>query len=186
MGGEGGLLGIALDPNFEENHYIYLYYTYSDFFTPYNKVVRFTESQNQLSKEFVLLDKIPGQFAHDGGRLKFGPDGKLYLTTGDSLNSDLSQDLNSLAGKILRINPDGTIPDDNPFPNFVYSLGHRNPQGLDWDPKTGMLVNSEHGPSGHDEINVIEAGKNYGWPEIVGDETHSKYVSPILHTGKET
>jgi len=186
-GFEGGLLGIALDPNFEENHHIYLYYTYNDFLSTYNKLSRFTESNNQLSDEIILLDKIAGGPFHDGGRIKFGPDGLLYITTGEAGIPDMAQDLNSLGGKILRINPDGTIPDDNPFENSpVYSYGHRNPQGLDWDPVTGKLVISEHGSSAQDEVNVIEPGKNYGWPEIVGDETDPSYISPILHTGDET
>jgi len=190
-GGEGGLLGLALDPNFEENHYIYLYYTYSDFFSTYNKVVRYTESENELSEAFVLVDKIPGTSYHDGGRIKFGPDGMIYITTGDAGNSGLSQDLDSLAGKILRINSDGTIPDDNPYGNLVYSYGHRNPQGIDWN-NEGFLVSSEHGPSGenfrfaHDEINVIKSGENYGWPYVIGDETDPKYQNPILHTGDDT
>jgi len=188
---EGGLLGIALDPNFEENHYIYLYYTYNDFLSTFNKLSRFTESDNKLSDERVLLDKIPGGPFHDGGRIKFGPDGKLYVTTGEAGNRALAQDLDSLGGKILRINSDGTIPDDNPFDSPVYSFGHRNPQGIDWDPVTGKLVSTEHGPSGergfaHDEVNVIEAGKNYGWPDIVGDETKSELISPLLHTGDKT
>jgi len=186
-GFEGGLLGIALDPNFDENHHIYLYYTYNDFLSTYNKLSRFTESNNELSDEIILLDKILGGPIHDGGRIKFGPDGMLYVTTGDAGIPDRAQDLDALGGKILRINPDGTIPDDNPFENSpVYSYGHRNPQGLDWDPVTGKLVISEHGSSAHDEVNVIEPGKNYGWPEIVGDETDPSYTSPILHTGDET
>jgi len=184
---EGGLLGIALDPKFEENHYIYLYYTYNDFLSTYNKVSRFTESNNKLSDEKILLDKIPGGLIHDGGRMKFGPDGKLYITTGEAGFTWNAQDLNSLGGKILRINSDGTIPDDNPFPNSpVFSLGHRNPQGLDWDPITGKLVISEHGGQAHDEVNVIEAGKNYGWPEVVGDETDPNFQNPFFHTGDET
>jgi len=113
--GEGGLLGLTLDPNFEENHYLYLYYTYSEFFGTYNKVVRFTENNNKLSDEMVLIDKIPGASWHDGGRIKFGPDEKLYITTGDAGNADASQDLGSPSGKILRINSDGSIPQDNPF-----------------------------------------------------------------------
>jgi len=186
-GFEGGLLGIALDPNFEENHHIYLYYTYNDFLSTYNKLSRFTESNNELSDELILLDRIAGGPFHDGGRIKFGPDGLLYITTGEAGIPDRAQDLNSLGGKILRINPDGTIPGDNPFDDSpVYSYGHRNPQGLDWDPVTGKLVISEHGSSAHDEVNVIEPGKNYGWPEIVGDETDPSYTSPILHTGDET
>lgn len=187
---EGGLLGMALDPQFESNHHVYLYYTYSELLSTYNRVSRFTESNNALSEEVILIDKIPGAAIHDGGRIKFGPDGKLYVATGDASNASLSQDVDSLAGKILRINPDGTIPADNPFENSpVYSYGHRNPQGFDWDPATGVLVATEHGPSGergfaHDEINIVKPGKNYGWPEIVGDESDIKYASPAFHTGR--
>lgn len=190
-GGEGGLLGIALDPNFEENHFVYLYQTYNEFLSTFNKIVRYKESDNKLVEEKILLDKIPGAIYHDGGRIKFGPDGKLYITTGDAGNTKLAQDLNSLAGKILRINPDGTIPEDNPFENSaIYSYGHRNPQGIDWD-SSGKLIASEHGPSGergraHDEINLIEVGKNYGWPNIVGDEKKEGLVNPILHSGDDT
>jgi len=188
---EGGLLGVALDPDFENNHHLYLYYTYND--SPiFNKVVRFTESENQLSDEVILLDKIPGAVYHDGGRLRFAPDGTLHITTGDATNAVLAQDINSLAGKILRINSDGSIPDDNPFENSpVYSYGHRNPQGLDWHPESATLVISEHGPSGergfaHDEVNVILAGQNYGWPNVIGDETGEGFVNPIIHTGDDT
>ncbi len=189
---EGGLLGLALDPNFDKNHFLYLYYTYFEFPFTYNKVVRYTENNNTLLEEFILVDKIPGGVVHDGGRIKFGPDEKLYITTGDAGNADSAQDLNSLAGKILRINSDGSIPLDNPFSDsMVFSYGHRNPQGIDWDPLTGKLVASEHGPSGergfaHDEINVIEAGKNYGWPKIIGGENDPEFVNPIIHTGDDT
>ncbi len=190
-GVEGGLLGIALDPHYQENHFIYLYYTYNDFLSTQNKVVRYVESNLTLKEDKVIIDKIPGGPFHDGGRIKFGPDSKLYITTGDAGNADLSQDMNSLAGKILRINPDGTIPQDNPFPDsLVYSLGHRNPQGLDWD-EFGNLVATEHGPSGwhgvaHDEMNLIVPGGNYGWPDIIGSETMEGLISPILHTGDDT
>jgi len=184
---EGGLLGLALDPNFEQNHFLYLYYTYFEFPFTYNKVVRFTEKDNFLLDEFILVDKIPGAAIHDGGRLKFGPDEKLYITTGDAGNSNAAQDLNSLSGKILRINPDGTIPSDNPFADsMIFSYGHRNPQGLDWDPVTGKLVVTEHGSSAHDEINVVESGKNYGWPKIIGGEHDPEFVDPIIHTGEDT
>ncbi|QLH04314.1 hypothetical protein C5F49_02515 [Nitrosopumilus oxyclinae] len=191
-GTEGGLLGLALDPDFEENHYLYLYYSYNDFLDIFNRVVRYTESENTLSDETILLDRIPGSNWHDGGRIKFGPDQKLYITTGDASSYNLAQDLNSLAGKILRINSDGTIPKDNPFTDSaIFSYGHRNPQGIDWHPDSGILVASEHGPSGergraHDEINVIFSGKNYGWPEIIGDETSEGLENPIIHTGDDT
>ena len=190
-GVEGGLLGITLDPNYSENHYIYLYYTYNDFLSTKNKVVRYVESNLSLTEDKIIIDEIPGGPYHDGGRIKFGPDGKLYITTGDAGNADLSQDINSIAGKILRINSDGTIPKDNPFSDSpIYSLGHRNPQGLDWD-KVGNLVATEHGPSGfhgvaQDEINLIEPGLNYGWPDIIGSKTMDGLVTPILNTGDDT
>ena len=188
---EGGLLGLALDPEFEKNNFLYLYQTYFDFELHHNKVVRYTVSNNQLTDEQILIDKIPGAVWHDGGRIKFGPDEKIYITTGDSTNANLSQKIDSLAGKILRINADGTIPSDNPFESSpVFSYGHRNPQGIDWN-ENGILVSSEHGPSGekgyaHDEINVIEPGKNFGWPVIVGDSNNLKYTNPILHSGDVT
>ena len=188
---EGGLLGLALDPEFEKNNFLYLYQTYFDFELHHNKVVRYTVSNNQLTDEQILIDKIPGAVWHDGGRIKFGPDEKIYITTGDATNANLSQKIDSLAGKILRINADGTIPSDNPFESSpVFSYGHRNPQGIDWN-ENGILVSSEHGPSGekgyaHDEINVIEPGKNYGWPVIVGDSNNLEYTNPILHSGDVT
>lgn len=190
-GVEGGLLGVAVDPNFRENNHIYLYYTYNEFLSTVNKLVRFTLIDGQISEDKVLLDGIPGGPFHDGGRIKFGPDGKLYVTTGESRNPGLSQDLNSLGGKILRINHDGTVPENNPWDNsLIYSIGHRNPQGIDWD-DNGNLVATEHGPSGlrgvaHDEINVIIPGANYGWPDVIGDETRKDLQNPILHTGDDT
>jgi len=187
---EGGLLGLELDPDYENNHFLYLYQTYLDIPTHQNKVVRYTVNNNQLTDELILIDKIPGAIWHDGGRIKFGPDGMLYVTTGDATNANLSQDPASLAGKILRINSDGTIPSDNPFNSPVFSYGHRNPQGLAWN-EEGILVSSEHGPSGekgyaHDEINVIERGKNYGWPIIVGNSNDVVYTNPIIHSGDIT
>ena len=187
---EGGLLGLELDPDFENNQFLYLYQTYLDIPTHQNKVVRYTVNNNQLTDELILIDNIPGAIWHDGGRIKFGPDEMLYITTGDATNANLSQDPASVAGKILRINSDGTIPNDNPFNSPVFSYGHRNPQGLAWN-EDGILVSSEHGPSGergyaHDEINVIERGKNYGWPIIVGDSNDMAYTNPILHSGDIT
>lgn len=190
-GVEGGMLGIALDPNYSENHFVYLYYTYNDLLSTKNKVVRYVESNLTLIEEKILIDDIPGGPFHDGGRIKFGPDNKLYITTGDAGDAELSQNKNSFAGKILRINSDGSIPEDNPFSGSpVYSYGHRNPQGLDWD-KTGNLVATEHGPSGwhgvaHDEINLIIPGENYGWPDIIGSEIMEGMVTPILNTGDDT
>ena len=189
-GVEGGMLGVAVDPNYSENNFIYLYYTYDEFFVTTNKLVKYQLVNETLIQNKVLLDGIPGGPFHDGGRIQFGPDGKLYITTGDAGNPDLSQDLDSLAGKILRINSDGTIPKDNPWENSpIYSIGHRNPQGMDWD-NSGNLIATEHGPSGwrgigHDEINLIIPGANYGWPDIIGDETKDNLQNPILHTSQD-
>jgi glucose/arabinose dehydrogenase len=187
--GEGGLLGIALDPNFPNSPYIYLYYTYEEE-KLWNRVVRYKFENWSLVDQKILIDKIPAATLHNGGRIKFGPDGKLYITTGDATQKDLAQDINSLAGKILRINPDGSIPEDNPFPNSpIYSYGHRNPQGIDWF--DNLMFSSEHGPSGelgyaHDEINFIIKGANYGWPIVVGISNDKKFKDPILDTGEET
>jgi glucose/arabinose dehydrogenase len=163
---DGGLLGIALHPNFSTNHYMYVFLTYEEDDNLWNKILRITESDNKLQNAETILDKIPGSSFTNGGFMKFGPDEKLYVGTGTiSDASHLPQDLDSLSGKILRLNDDGTIPDDNPFPNsFVYSLGHRNPQGMTWDDNGNLFV-AEVGPEKNDEINLIQAGKNYGWPE---------------------
>ena len=175
--GEGGLSGIAIDPNFDVNHYLYVYYLYDGKYqNNLNRVSRF-EYNNELKNEKILLDEIPGAELHNGGRIAFGPDNKLYITTGDAKEPSLAQVLSSTAGKILRINPDGTIPEDNPFPNSpIYTYGHRNPQGLAWH--NGVFIAPEHGPTQNDEINIILPGKNYGWP-IVQCNKHSGYETPI-------
>jgi glucose/arabinose dehydrogenase len=177
---EAGMLGLALDPDFRNNNFIYVYYTYVDVNgNLWNRVVRLIEQDNKAREDKILVDKIPGAAIHDGGRIKFGPDGKLYITTGDAADSSLSQDLKSLAGKILRINSDGSIPNDNPFPNSpVYSYGHRNPQGLAWHPITKELYVTEHGPVGNDEVNVIKRGMNYGWP--VEQCAAKQFVEPLV------
>lgn len=190
-GVEGGMLGITVDPKYSENNFIYLYYTYNELLSTSNKLVRYQLSNGVLVEDKILLDKIPGGPFHDGGRIQFGPDEKLYITTGEAGQPNLSQDLNSLGGKILRINSDGTIPDDNPWENSpVYSMGHRNPQGIDWDESENLFA-TEHGPSGwrgvaHDEVNQIIAGANYGWPDIIGDEEKENLQNPILHSGEDT
>ena len=163
---DGGLLGIALHPDFSNNHYIFVFLTYNQDGNLWNKIVKITEYENKLQDAGTIFDKIPGSSFTNGGFIKFGPDGKLYVGTGTiSDSSHLPQDLNSLSGKILRLNDDGTIPDDNPFSDSpVYSLGHRNPQGMTWDDNGNLFV-AEFGPEKNDEINLIQAGKNYGWPE---------------------
>ena len=170
---DGGLLGITTHPDFKNNHFLYVFLTYEEDGTLWNKILRITESKNKLEDAITIFDKIPGSVFTNGGFLKFGPDGKLYVGTGTvSDASHLPQDLNSLAGKILRLNDDGSIPEDNPFLNSpVYALGFRNPQGMAWD-KTDIMYVAELGPEKNDEINIIKPGKNYGWPdqECLGNE----------------
>lgn len=185
--GEGGLLGLAVHPDIEDTGWVYLYHTYrTGDASLANRVVRFDLQDRKLTNRTVILDGIPGASRHDGGRIGFGPDGLLYISTGDAAEADLAQDPLSLAGKFLRVLEDGSIPEGNPFPDSpVFSLGHRNPQGFDWD-ADGRLWATEHGPAGHDEINLIEAGKDYGWPVIQGDETMPGMETPVLHSGSAT
>lgn len=185
--GEGGLMGITKHPGYPEQPYLFLMYTYREAGKLYNRVARFEDTGQTLLFDQVLLEKIPGHRVHNGGRIGFGPDGMLYITTGDIWQAELAQDKNSLAGKILRLTPDGHVPEDNPFQGSpVYSLGHRNPQGLAWHPNTNSLFSSEHGPSGEfglqdkDIINVIEKGGNYGWPLVLGKADIDPYIDPII------
>lgn len=186
--GEGGLLGIALDPNFSKNHYMYVMHSYEEGGQIYNRIVRLIENNDRASIDRVLLDRIPGGRIHNGGRIKIGPDQKLYITSGDAGNSALAQDISSTAGKILRIELDGSIPNDNPIRNSpVYSLGHRNPQGLAWNSEN-ILYESEHGQFAHDEINIIKPGANYGWPIVQGNEESTKIIveKPLVQSGEDT
>ncbi|HSL19978.1 MAG TPA: PQQ-dependent sugar dehydrogenase [Vicinamibacterales bacterium] len=178
--GEAGLLGIALHPGFASNRFVYLVYTANAGGQPANRLVRYREVNSVLAERAVLLDDVPGAAIHDGSRLKFGPDGLLYMTMGDAAVTSLSQQLGSFAGKILRFNDDGTTPRANPFSSPVLSYGHRNPQGIDFSPVTGELWETEHGPTGLDEVNRIRAGANYGWPEIVGSQTRPGMEPPVL------
>ncbi len=163
---DGGLLGIAAHPNYTENGLLYAYYTYAENDALWNKILRITVSDNRLQDASTILDGIPGSKFSNGGAIKFGPDGMLYVGTGavsDSLH--LSQNMDSLAGKILRIDGSGAVPDDNPFPGSpIFTLGHRDPRGLAWD-GNGTMYSSELGSAKNDEINIIEAGRNYGWPD---------------------
>lgn len=186
--GEGGLMGIALDPDFTSNRRFYVMHTYSEGDRSFNRVIRLLEQGDSAVIDRVILDRIPAGRIHNGGRIKIGPDRKLYITAGDSGNPSLAQDLTSLAGKILRINLDGSIPEDNPFMDSpVYSYGHRNPQGLAWN-SNGLLYSSEHGQTAHDEINLILPGANYGWPIIQGDETAEelRLHTPLIHSAENT
>ncbi|TFB14607.1 PQQ-dependent sugar dehydrogenase [Filobacillus milosensis] len=184
--GEGGLLGFVLAPDFEESKQAYVYHTYQHDNQILNRVVLLEKNYNQWEEVNVIIEGIPGAQYHNGGRLEIGSDNKLYVTTGDAINRMQAQNLDSLAGKILRVNLDGSIPEDNPFRgSFIYSYGHRNPQGMTWD-ENGTMYSSEHGNSAHDEINIIKSGGNYGWPLIEGDQERQGMISPIYHTGNNT
>jgi glucose/arabinose dehydrogenase len=184
--GEGGLHGIALHPNFSTNRLVYLYFTYeSDGSQTLNQVARFVYNGQTLRDKEIIIDKIPGSLFHDGGRIKFGPDNFLYVTTGDAQQPDLAQSLSSLAGKILRMTDKGDPAPGNPFDNFVYSYGHRNPQGITWDDR-GRLWETEHGQTATDELNLIEPGKNYGWPDIRGSQEVEGMVTPTLNSESDT
>lgn len=183
---EAGLMGFVLAPDFAESNLAYAYYTYVDSGRQYNKIVMLRLEDNRWTEDRVLMDEIPSGPYHHGGRLKIGPDEKLYATVGDALNAEIAQNLNSLAGKILRLNLDGTIPADNPFENSaIYSYGHRNNQGLVWLPD-GTLYASEHGNSANDEINAVTAGLNYGWPIIEGATEQEGMVAPDFTSGANT
>ncbi|MFC7370914.1 PQQ-dependent sugar dehydrogenase [Fictibacillus iocasae] len=186
VSGEGGFLGFELHPDYPKTAKGYAYYTYIEEGTAYNKIAELTREKGKWIETKALLGKIPAGTIHNGGRIKFGPDGMLYATVGDAGIPENAQNQASLAGKIIRLKSDGTFPQDNPFSGSpVYSMGHRNPQGLAWDSE-GRMFASEHGQSHHDEINIIEPGANYGWPLVEGDDTHKGYTPPFLHSGDET
>ncbi|MGG5315040.1 PQQ-dependent sugar dehydrogenase [Enterococcus sp. AZ072] len=180
---EAGFLGFVLRPDLTTSNEAFGYYTYEKGSDRMNRIVKLHLDGNQWEETEVLLDEIPSGANHHGGRMKIGPDDKLYVTTGDASVPDNAQDLDSLAGKILRLNLDGSIPNDNPSADsYVYSYGHRNAQGLAWSDDSTMYA-SEHGASANDEINVVEAGKNYGWPVIEGNETRDGMEAPLFTSG---
>jgi len=182
----GGLLGLALRPDFETSGRVVLYQHYGTPDARFNRVIEAERHPDGWRETRVLIDGIPGHPLYNGGRVAFGPDGMLYVTTGWTENRQRPQDRQSLAGKILRLTPDGGIPQDNPFPGSpVWSLGHRNPQGLAWD-ASGQLFAAEHGQSGYDEVNRIERGGNYGWPLVQGDEVEEGLEPPLVHSGRVT
>jgi glucose/arabinose dehydrogenase len=188
---ERGLLGITLDPDFARNGFVYLYYSYAGAGgATLNRLVRMHDTNGAGTDETILVDNIPGSSNHDGGRIAFGPDGKLYVATGDGEQQARAQDPSSLGGKILRLEKDGGVPSDNPFAGSpVFSLGHRNVQGLAFQPDTGVLYETEHGPSGffpaccQDEVNRIEAGANYGWPIVTGKPGDARFRDPVAWSG---
>lgn len=172
-GGEGGLLGLAVSPDYESDRLVYLYFTAATD----NRVGTVTLSDPTPQP---IITGIPKASIHNGGRVEFGPDGKLYVTTGDAADGDHSQDPDSLGGKILRLEPDGSIPDDNPDPESpVYTLGHRNVQGLAWT-ESGDAYASELGQNTFDEVNRVEPGANYGWPVVEGPGGEPEYTDPIV------
>ncbi len=201
--GEGGLMGLALHPGYSLsdpaapsldgstsslNQWVYLMFSAEGPDEVQNRVERFRVTEQGLVDPVVIVEDIPGNRFHDGGRVAFGPDGYLYITTGDGGDPLRSQDLTSLGGKILRLDDEGGIPPTNPFENAVWSFGHRNPQGLAWD-DAGRLWSTEHGRSGlrsgMDELNLIRKGENYGWPIVEGDEESGLLRSPVIHSGEE-
>ncbi len=197
--GESGLMGMALHPNFASNHFVYLAYAYQDASKNQNvRVARYRENGETLTDAKTIVEAIPASRYHSGTRLKFSPaDGKLYITTGDATRQSQGQQLDTLGGKTLRLNDDGTIPDDNPFVNQkgarpeIWTYGHRNAQGMDFQPATNLMFQTEHGPSiidgvnlfkrtGGDEVNIVERGKNYGWAKISHAMRREGMETPII------
>jgi glucose/arabinose dehydrogenase len=184
--GEGGLMGLALHPQFPRTPFLYLMYTTG---TGVNRVSRFRDAGDTAGNEEVLLDGIAAAQYHDGGALAFGPDGMLYVGTGDARMPPTAQDRRSLNGKILRLTPDGKVPADNPFPGSpVYAYGLRNVTGLAWHPTTRELWAASHGPSGEfpgllfrDSVYIVRKGGNHGWPLVVGTTDRAGIVSPVLY-----
>ncbi|MGW8669532.1 PQQ-dependent sugar dehydrogenase [Streptomyces niveus] len=172
-GGEGGLMGVAVDPNWASNHFVYFMHTSSEG----NRIARMTYDGTRLTGYTALLKGIAKNRYHNGGRLAFGPDGHLYATTGDAQNPSLAQDRNSLNGKILRMTTTGAPAPGNPFGNHVFSLGHRNPQGIAFDPQ-GRLWEAELGENARDELNLVKSGANYGWPICEGTCSQTGMTNP--------
>ncbi|MFC5005062.1 PQQ-dependent sugar dehydrogenase [Dactylosporangium cerinum] len=172
--GEGGLLGLAVGPNFATDHWVYAFHTAASD----NRLVRFKFENGAIGPREALVTGIAKNRFHNGGRVKFGPDGYIYITTGDGQDSSRAQNLNSLNGKILRVTTTGAAAPGNPFGTRVYSLGHRNPQGLAWDSQ-GRLWSSEFGDNTWDELNLITPGANYGWPTCEGTCSNPSFVNPV-------
>ena len=188
---ESGLMDVSLHPNFAANDFVYLAYAYRGDGKRV-KIVRYKFADGKLAEPKIVIENIPAAPNHAGTRARFGPDGKLYVTTGDATDRQIAQQMNNLGGKTLRLNDDGTVPPDNPFVNQqgsrpeIWSIGHRNAQGLAWQPGSNLMFQTEHGPSGFDgpgggdEVNIVEAGKNYGWPVVHHDQSRAGMVDPLL------
>ncbi|RDG37097.1 PQQ-dependent sugar dehydrogenase [Streptomyces corynorhini] len=184
--GGSGLMGLALADDFADTGTAYIYYTYADGSALANRIAQVHYDGKAWTETRSLLDGIPGHELYNGGRLAIGPDGNLYATTGWVHNEDYPQDRESLAGKILRMNLEGRPASGNPFADsYVYSYGHRNPQGLAWD-SAGRLYSAEHGESAHDEINRIVPGGNYGWPLVQDDSRRAGTEAPFISSGDST
>src|SRR3954454_7406838 len=179
-GGESGLLGLALDPNFEKHPWVYVYFT--DAQDGRNHLVRVLADGNVAGTEQTLLVLLSATGIHNGGDLAFGEDGELYVTVGETGEAPRAQDVNALGGKVLRLNPDGSVPPDNPFgrENAAFTIGLRNSFGICADPASGTIWETENGPTEDDEVNRIEAGGNYGWPNQLGTGGAPRYVDPQL------
>lgn len=191
QGGERGLLGVTLDPGFEENGWVYVYYTVpkKSGRSDHNRLVRYTDRAGRATEPTVILDEIPADVrgVHNGGRMRFGPDGKLYVLTGaPGEENRKAQDWEALEGKVLRLNPDGSVPTDNPVPGSpIYAAGFRNPYGLDFHPSTGRLFVIDNGPRGADELDLVQPRGNYGWPTVFGTSGDGRFVDPVWHSGNE-
>ncbi|HSE34625.1 MAG TPA: PQQ-dependent sugar dehydrogenase [Candidatus Paceibacterota bacterium] len=185
IGAEQGLMGLAVDPAYRDNHYLYVCYTVESETGLANRIERLSDRGDKVERDQILLELSPSAAYHAGCALAFGPDEKLYITMGDATEKTLAQDIRATAGKILRAERNGAIPDDNPFPNsLTWSYGHRNPQGVTWD-ANGLMYSTEHGPSlidgpaGGDEINRIAKGANYGWPIVSHENVAEGTVAPL-------
>ncbi len=193
-GGEIGLMGLCLHPEFKDNGFVYISYGYRP--DKDIRVERFVYKDGGFTDGTVIIKGFPAAANHAGCKVAFGPDKKLYITVGERFRKELAQDMSSLGGKILRLNDDGSIPEDNPFVGKdgsrpeIWAFGARNPQGLDWHPETGVMFDTEHGPSGEpglkgsrsdgDEFNVVKKGDNLGWPLIHHDQKQDGLVTPLI------